>query len=130
MTQTAPAKILIVEDDSDVCWAVTRIVAKMGYEPVAAARGEEASELIRSNRFRLALVDAKLPDVEGNELAARLKACQPDLPVVLFSGYFYPDDPWVREWIGSGLIHGFVSKPFELSEISEILAAAIDTDDS
>ena len=128
MTRKGPAKILIVEDDADVCWAAERVAARMGYEPVAAENGDEALRLIRSNRFLLALVDAKLPDIEGIEVAARLRARQPDLRVVLISGYFYADDPSVREWIESGLIQGFVSKPFELSDLRRTLSGAVGHD--
>ena len=129
MTREGPAKILIVEDDADVCWAAERVAARMGHEPVTAETGDEAIELIGSHRFRLALVDAKLPDMEGFEVAARLRARQLGLPVVLISGYFYADDPSVREWIESGLIQGFVSKPFDLPDLRQALSAAVGADD-
>ena len=129
MTKKGPARILIVEDDPDVCWAAKRVAAQMGYQPVAAEKGDETIHLIRSNHFRLALVDAKLPDIEGIEVASRLRTCQPGLPVVLISGYFYADDPSVREWIESGLIQGFVSKPFELSDLRRTLSGAAGADD-
>lgn len=117
--------VLLVEDEEDICWALELILAQMELGMTAANNGKKGLELARQGTFAAALVDAKLPDIEGIELASRIQQSQPNLPLVLISGYFYQDDAAVRESIEQGLFRAFVSKPFEASEVKEALQAAL-----
>ena len=117
--------ILIVEDEPDICWALERVLHSMGYVSATATSGKHALRLKKRRSFRLALVDAKLPDVDGIELAEQLRKHQPDLPVILISGYFYEDDDTVQQSIGSALICEFIGKPFALSQVREAITRAV-----
>ena len=66
-----------------------------------------------ADSYRLAFVDAKLPDMDGLELARRLRHLVPEIRIVMVSGYFYRDDVAVQEAMAEGLICGFVAKPFD-----------------
>ena len=121
---TGSSTVLIVDDEPDMCWALERIVAQMGYQTVSATSGLDVAPLMERATVDLALVDAKLPDMEGIDLARQLRQRQPDLPVVLISGYFYERDPRVQEWISRGAICGFIGKPFVLSQVREAVEAA------
>ena len=116
--------ILVVEDEPDICWALERVLDSMGYVSATATNGKHALRLTKRRSFRLALVDAKLPDVDGIELAEQLQKHQPDLPVILISGYFYEDDDTVQQSISTGSICGFVGKPFALSQVREAITRA------
>jgi CheY-like chemotaxis protein len=66
----------------------------------------------------LILLDAKLGDIEGVELAGRIRTqttCR--APMILVSGYFYKDDSLVQDSLAAGLISAFVTKPFRHEEI-------------
>lgn len=91
----------------------------MGYATSAVQNGEEALQLVERTRFDLGFIDAKLPDVDGIKLAARLRATRDELPLVLLSGYFYEDDSEVRASLSAGLFACFVSKPFLRPEIEK-----------
>lgn len=117
--------ILLVEDEEDICWALSRILSKIGYITRAALSGKEALQLAECTPFELGFVDAKLPDIDGIELAARLHETRAGLPLILISGYFYDDDVAVRDSVSEDLFCGFVSKPFRASEITDAVRLAL-----
>jgi DNA-binding NtrC family response regulator len=119
VTGKGPA-VLIVDDEPDVCWALERILNASGILSVVTTSAHEALRLVRRERFLLALVDAKLPDGEGLELARRIREAAPGLRTVLISGYYYTDDSVVVEALAGGVIDGFVSKPFQHAEIRKL----------
>jgi len=110
-------QILIVDDEPDMCWALEHILGKKGFVSKTALTGQDALALMGSNSFRMAFLDAKLPDMEGLELARRIREMNPATRVVMVSGYFYRDDSSVQEAFETGLIVGFISKPFLNDEI-------------
>jgi DNA-binding NtrC family response regulator len=112
---------LIVDDDPDMCWALEVILRKCGLRALKAQSGTEALRLMESMAFRLALVDAKLPDMDGLELARRMHRRDSALPIVMVSGYFYANDRAIKEAMAAGWIYGFISKPFEHEEIAKFL---------
>ena len=122
-----PRSVLIVDDEPDMCWALERIIAGMGYQTVSAPSGQDAAQLVERIPVQMALVDAKLPDMEGIDLARQLRQRQPDLPVVLVSGYFYELDARVQEWIRQEVIWGFIGKPFVLSQVRKAVETAFAT---
>ena len=61
---------MIVDDEPDMCWALKNILKKSGYNCEKALSGREAMRLLKSQKFHLAFLDVKLPDIEGLELAA------------------------------------------------------------
>ena len=65
--------ILVVDDDKSILRTFTRILQKNGYEIDVAETGKEAIEKADSRRYDLALVDIRLPDMDGTELLAKMK---------------------------------------------------------
>lgn len=70
---TATKTILVVDDDKSILRTFTRILQKNGYEIDAAETGKEATEKADTKKYDLALVDIRLPDMDGTELLAKLK---------------------------------------------------------
>ena len=117
-------EVLIVEDEPDVCWALERLLSRSGLVARIAQDGREALSLVSPGRFRLLFLDAKLPDVDGLELARRIRQIDPELHIVLVSGYFYSDDRTVQQARASGLVQGFIGKPFRHEEITKMTRLA------
>ncbi len=117
--------LLIVDDEPDLCWAIENILRKDGLQSQKALSGQEALKLIEQTHFSVVFLDAKLPDMDGLDLAERIRAIDPRILIVMISGYFYKDDVSVREAIARGLICGFVSKPFMHDEILKIVHSAL-----
>ncbi len=109
--------VLIVDDEPDMCWALEHMLKRNGFLSKRALNGQEAIRLMESNRFRVAFLDAKLPDIEGLELARRLRDIDPGIHIVMISGYFYRDDNDIQGAMSEGLIKGFIGKPFDHDEI-------------
>jgi DNA-binding response OmpR family regulator len=65
--------ILVVDDDKSILRTFTRILQKSGYQIDVAETGKEAMEKAETNRYDLALVDIRLPDMDGTDLLAKLK---------------------------------------------------------
>jgi CheY-like chemotaxis protein len=73
----------------------------------------------------LVLLDAKLPDMDGLEVARQIRGVAPGVPIMLISGYFYPDDPAIHAALEQKLIHGFVEKPFSHTEMLGAIRTAL-----
>ena len=109
--------VLIVDDEPDMCWTLANVLRGNGFLSKQAQNGKAALALVKQNRFRLAFLDAKLPDIEGLELAQRIRSMDPSVRIVIVSGYFYKDDIDVRNALAEELICGFIAKPFNHDEI-------------
>jgi len=109
--------ILIVDDEPDMCWALEYLLKEKGLFTATAGTGRQAVQLVKKRRFKWALLDAKLPDMEGLELAGKLQKIDPLLSIVIVSGYFYKDDIEIKKAMKKGLIDHFVAKPFNHDEI-------------
>jgi DNA-binding NtrC family response regulator len=70
---TTKKTILIVDDDKSILRTFTRILQKSGYETETAESGKEAIEKANTRHYDLALVDIRLPDMDGTDLLAKLK---------------------------------------------------------
>jgi DNA-binding NtrC family response regulator len=115
---------LIVDDEPDMCWALEHILEKNGLESKKAFTGREALDLMEVNRFRVAFLDAKLPDIEGMELARQIRNRDPAVRIMMISGYFYRDDDAIQKAVTEGLINGFIGKPFDHDEILKAIEIA------
>ena len=112
---------LIVDDEPDMCWALEIILKKNGFLSKKALNGHDALALIKPDRFRVAFLDAKLPDMEGLDLAKELLNIDPGIHIVMISGWFYRDDDAVQNAMAEGLIKGFIGKPFDHDEILKVI---------
>jgi len=115
------APILVVDDEPEMCWILENIIRKMGFTCRTALNVREAMALIKSNKFGMAFLDAKLPDIDGLEFARKIRKTNAHLPIVIVSGYFYRDDPTIEGVLQEGLIESFVGKPFDHDEIVSVI---------
>lgn len=110
-------EFLIVDDEPDICWAFENILKKIGFLSDKALNGREALQLVKQKRFRMAFLDAKLPDMEGLELARQIRKIDSGVRAVIVSGYFYKDDINIQNALEEEVICSFISKPFNHDEI-------------
>ncbi|SMC71058.1 Response regulator receiver domain-containing protein [Desulfocicer vacuolatum DSM 3385] len=112
---------LIVDDEPDMCWAFQNLLAQNNILSKNALNGRQALHLIRKESFKAVFVDAKLPDIDGLDLAKKIREVSRGLRLIMVSGYFYRDDPAIRKALEEGLISDFISKPFQNQEILSVL---------
>jgi two-component system response regulator HydG len=79
--------ILVVDDDADICDTLTRIIENQGYNVLTAGSGEEAVIIAQDTECQIALIDVKLPNIDGLETLLRLKEINPDLLVIMMTGF-------------------------------------------
>ena len=124
--QVQEQRFLIVDDEPDACWALERILERRrGTRCRRAATAAAALAEVHKGSFALALLDAKLPDMDGIELARHVRAIDGSLPIIIVSGYFYQDDLAIQTALKQGLIQCFVAKPYRHEEIARAVAEAI-----
>lgn len=105
-------RVLVVEDNVDVGTTTTHALQAQGFVTVHAANGQVALDLLAAgDEFDVVFSDVMMPGVDGMELAARVRAAHPHLPVLLTSGY---SDVIVRHGtMGFDLLH----KPYTISQL-------------
>ena len=110
--------ILIVDDEEESLLAEELMLTELGYEVISARSGKEALEVYQENMERLALVtlDMIMPEMSGKDTYRRLKEINPDVKVLLISGY--SSNQQVKEIMGLGC-SGFLQKPFDIFRLSQ-----------
>ena len=115
--------VLLVEDEAFVREVAVEVLRSAGYAPLTAKNGAEAHRLYDrfSNNVGLLLTDVVLPDVNGRELARTLRDENPQLPVLLVTGY-----PEQIEMIkAEGLAMEWLAKPFSTRALLEKVRAVL-----
>jgi CheY-like chemotaxis protein len=108
-----------VEDNEDVGRFAETMLSELGHRVTRARTGEEALEIARKGKFDVVLSDVVMPGMGGLRLAETLAQEQPDLPVVLATGYSQEISQ-----AGSGG-RPVILKPYRLATLSEALASAM-----
>jgi len=81
------ARILVVDDDIDILQSLKEILETKGYDVEVAESGQKGLELAKKRFFNLAILDIKLPDMEGTELLAKIHKEKPQMMKVMLTGY-------------------------------------------
>ena len=117
--------ILLVDDEELVIDIGQRMMEMLGYTVIVARSGQQAVETFKEEpeRFFLVILDMIMPEMDGGQTYARLQEIQPDVRVVLTSGYGL--DTQTQEVIDKGC-KGFLKKPFNLEQLSKTLREVLD----
>ena len=107
-------RILIVDDDPFICRQLEELFTGQRYLVSTANSGPEAKEALTSHEFSLALVDLKIPGTDGLSLTGELRERQPDLDVIMITGY--ASIKGAVEAIKRGAAD-YITKPFQNEEI-------------
>ena len=117
--------ILMIEDEDVVIDVTQAMLERLGYRVMVAKTGKVAIHITETfdGRIDLALLDIKLPDMEGGKVYPLIMKARPDLKVIVFSGYAI-DGP-ARKILDAGA-QDFIQKPFSLAVLSEKLKAVLE----
>ena len=117
--------ILMIEDEEMIMNVTHKILERFGYRFLGARNGKEAIDIAKTfdGDIDLALLDIKLPDMDGGKIYPLIKEARPDMKVIVCSGYAI-DGP-VQEILDEGA-EGFIQKPFTLREISRELKKVLE----
>jgi len=114
-------RILVAEDETIIRLDLKEMLARAGYDVCAEARdGEEAIALARSEEPDLAIMDVKMPKVDGIEAARRILDERP-IPIVMLTAY--GQDELVSRAVEAG-VFGYLVKPFREQDLLPAIATA------
>ena len=117
------ASILLAEDDKAVREFVSRALRLDGHEVTAVSDGQQALNVLKSDKFDMMLADIVMPQVDGIALALKASKDYPALPVLLMTGYSAERQ---RAHNLDALVHDVISKPFTLKQICETVRRVLD----
>lgn len=83
----ATHRILIVDDDQDICTLLSRYLTKQGFTVAMAGRGAIAKELLAGEHFDLVLCDHRLPDTDGLQMVQHIRSTSPGTQVIIITAY-------------------------------------------
>lgn len=123
--ETGTKTILIIEDEDMVVEITQTLLERLGYQVKVATTGKEAIHMAKTfdGNIDLALLDIKLPDMEGGNLYPLLMKTRPDLKVIVCSGYS-KDGP-AQEILSAGA-QDFMQKPFSLAALRDKLKKVLE----
>ncbi len=119
-TRAAGSSVLVVDDNHDVGDSLAELLQIVGYVPTLARSGIQAVELARAIRPQIALVDIGLPDIDGHEVARRLRAEVDlgDMLLVALTGWGQDDDRLRSQQAG---FDAHLVKPVDIDRLLELL---------
>lgn len=113
----APRTVLVVDDDQDMCWILKTALAALGCAATTVGSAQNAISSVTKHAFPVALVDARLPDMDGLRLVEELRSLRPSMRIIMISGYYLEDDLRISEAMHAFEIDGFLTKPFQIEAI-------------
>lgn len=118
---TPHSKVLVVDDEVEVTYALQAYFQKKGYEMVTAFDGAQAMAQVEEGPVDLVLLDVMMPEVNGVEVLKYLRANRPETRVIVITAF---DDEYrqVIERIG---VHGFLNKPFGIEQLTQTIETVL-----
>ncbi|NLM51691.1 MAG: response regulator [Firmicutes bacterium] len=113
------ATILVVDDRVGIRRLLQEVLQGAGYKVLTAAGGSEAMEITRENDADMVLLDMKMSGMDGLETLTRLKKESPHLIILIMTAY--EELEVLKEAKRRGAA-GYISKPFDIEELKEIIA--------
>ena len=119
-SQTRPANVLVVDDDTAVRTYVSRVLQDAGYATTAVGSGAEALEAAsRIEKLDLLVTDVTMPNMNGSELARRLRQLEPWVKVLYLTGYC---DQLFKDKVGLWADEAYLDKPCTVRAIREAVS--------
>ncbi|MFQ5830938.1 MAG: sigma-54-dependent transcriptional regulator, partial [Candidatus Methylomirabilia bacterium] len=111
-------QVLVVDNDHDIRSLLSDVLTCWGYQVATAATGGEALDLLRSQLFDVALLDIRMPDMDGIELLREIKRHDMALDVVMMTAY--PTVSTAVQALKLGAYH-YLTKPLMLEELHHLI---------
>ncbi|QDG53116.1 response regulator [Persicimonas caeni] len=111
-------RILIIDDDKDICEYMQLLLSQSGYEVTAETDARAALELLKEEEFHVVILDIMMPELNGMELLERIRDFDSDIAIIIFTGY-----PSVDTAVTSMKynVSDYIKKPFDVDEFNQTL---------
>ncbi len=121
---TRKIKLLIVDDEVDFLNSVSRRLELRSFDVTPVTNGEDAIKAAKKGRFDLALLDLKMPGMDGTEVLGLLKKKHKFLEVVILTGHGSIDSAVECTKLGA---FDYLTKPYELEKLLDVLKRAYES---
>ncbi len=111
-------KILIIDDEKHLCWALEKAMRQEGYQALSATSGKKGLELIKEESPSLVILDLKMPEMDGLEVLRKAREIQPGLPVIMLTAHGTIETAIEAMKIGAV---DYLTKPFDLEELKIVI---------
>lgn len=113
-------KCLVVDDDSDMLDVLSEFVETLGFESLKARDGDEGWEVYKREQPKLVISDIHMPNRNGLLLMSDIREHNPDMPVILITGYVQ-----YRGVLENYAPNAYLEKPFSLADLREAIEKAV-----
>lgn len=117
------ASILIVDDDLHLRQSFDKLLTQEGHAVKTAASGESALPLVRSSEFDLAIMDVRLPGMNGLETFKAIRGIEPLLPVIIMTAFGTTETAIEATKMGA---FDYILKPFNIPEMLDLIGQAVE----
>ncbi|HUY13894.1 MAG TPA: sigma-54 dependent transcriptional regulator [Terriglobia bacterium] len=119
---TVQGRILIADDEHEMAQLLGHLVHREGLTPLLAKDGTEALQLVRAGDPDVLLADIRMPGMDGMELMRKAKELDPELPVILITGFAEVRGAVEALRVGA---HDYLAKPFEHQQVIRVVLRAL-----
>jgi two-component system, NtrC family, response regulator AtoC len=120
-----PYKILIIDDEKLIRWALEQHLLKQGYQVATAESAEKGLVLFTEDAPDLLLLDNCLPDMTGIQLLEKLHVREQKFKVIMITAYDMSETAVKSMNLGA---YEYISKPFNLEELTALIKKTLDTE--
>ncbi len=122
MAQRMKLRILVIDDDEDICLYLREFLSREGYRVTTVTKAREALPEIKDGRHQIVLLDVRMPEINGIELLRQLRAIDSDVCVIVMTAY-----PSVESAVDTMKADAFdyLRKPFDLEQLRSVIQRAV-----
>ncbi len=119
----ANEKILVIDDEFHIRDSIRLLLEKEGYRVELAGGGREGLAHLQKDDFTVALVDIKMPEMDGLEFLQQAKKIKPALQVIMLTGFPTLENANSALQLGA---YGYIIKPFKIEDLLRILERCLE----
>lgn len=117
------SSILVVDDNKNICNILKKVLTREGYDVKTVSRGQEAVDLAEKLKFRIALIDLKLPDTEGTQLMDSLVEIAPEMEIIVITGHASVET--AVDTLTTRAVD-YVTKPIDMDYLLEVISKTLE----
>ena len=112
-------KILVVDDEPEICDLIVEILSLAGHEAVSETDPNQGLARLEEGGVELVILDVRMPGMDGTELYLRSRRMGLDIPTILISGLGMTPD--IQEALSQGALR-YIPKPFKVEQLLELIS--------
>jgi|GEM_PF-1229852 len=111
-------RVLVIDDQPIVTDLLVDVLERMNYKSEVASCGREGVEMFEKNTYDLVITDLGMPDISGWEVSKTIKQKNPDVPVIVITGWGVDPDP---DKMKDSKVDFIINKPFQIDQLEKII---------